>query len=109
MGFLEVGQEVRVRVASVDVERGRLGLSMKADGGAAGGLRTPVDVSAFESISPEVWLKGTVANIAQFGAFVTVTTEDGSASAEGLVHITQIRDGFIENVEDELEAGQEVQ
>eukprot|EP00409_Alexandrium_fundyense_P000510 CAMPEP_0185912946 /NCGR_PEP_ID=MMETSP0196C-20130402/42835_1 /TAXON_ID=2932 /ORGANISM="Alexandrium fundyense, Strain CCMP1719" /LENGTH=100 /DNA_ID=CAMNT_0028634283 /DNA_START=415 /DNA_END=713 /DNA_ORIENTATION=+ len=52
---------------------------------------------------------GKVVRCANFGAFVTVTDPDSEAQADGLVHITQIRDGFVESVEDELSVGQEVQ
>ena len=34
---------------------------------------------------------------------------NGGSEADGLVHITAIRDGFVENTEDEAEVGQEVQ
>lgn len=109
---VEVGQEVKVRVQSVDLERGKMSLSMKpafgGGGGGGGGGYAPADLSAFEGISSDQWLKGKVARCASFGAFVTVTSEDGS-TADGLVHITQIKDGFVESVEDELEEGQEVQ
>merc|ERR1719356_877453 len=71
--------------------------------------REPVDLTPFEGIDPAAWLKGTVARIASFGAFVDVKAPDSDATASGLVHITQIKDGFVESVEDELEAGQEVE
>lgn len=109
----EVGQEVQVRVKSVDVGMGRMSLSMKPDdggfeGGGGGGSREPVDLAPFEAAAADSqWLKGTVARIAPFGLFVTVKLPDG-ASADGLVHITQIRDGFVETCEDEAEVGQEV-
>merc|ERR1719324_2077312 len=81
-----------------------------ADYGGGGGFGgEPADLSAFESISSEDWLTGTVARCASFGAFVSVKAPDSDATADGLVHITQIKDGFVENVEDELEVGQEVQ
>merc|ERR1711972_1318643 len=66
------------------------------------------DVPAFENIGSDQWLKGTVAKLASFGAFVQVTAPDGEAAAQGMVHITQIKDGFVESVESELEEGQEV-
>merc|ERR550532_1990316 len=77
-------------------------------GGGGFGLREPADVSAFEAMGPEEWLDGKVARIASFGAFVTVTTPDGKATADGLVHITQIKDGFVDSVEAEMDVGQEV-
>jgi len=82
--YVTVGQQVKVRVLNVDRDANRMSLSMKE------------------------WLTGTVARCASFGAFVNVKASDGDATADGLVHITQIRDGFVESVEEELEVGQEV-
>ncbi|CAK9046975.1 30S ribosomal protein S1 [Durusdinium trenchii] len=105
---VSIGQDVKVRIEDVDLDSNRMRLSMR-EGGFGGGPRAPVDLTPFESISPDNWLKGKVARLAPFGAFVTVTTPDGDATADGLVHITQIRDGFVESVEDELQVGQEVE
>jgi len=108
--IVEVGQNVKVRIISVDLERGKMSLSMKAGfGGGAQAARPPADLSAFEGISSDQWLTGKVARVAAFGAFVTVTAPDSEAVADGLVHITQIKDGFVESVEDELQQDQEVQ
>lgn len=108
---LSEGQEVKVRVQSVDAEAGRMSLSMKegfgGGGGGGGGFREPADLSAFEGLESK-WLKGKVARIAPFGLFVTVTHPETNAEADGLVHITAIRDGYVENAEDEAEVGQEV-
>jgi polyribonucleotide nucleotidyltransferase len=38
------------------------------------------------------WFNGVVARIVPFGAFVTVTLEDGP-SADGLLHVSKIKDG----------------
>merc|ERR1719221_1987586 len=81
---------------------------MRAEGGGAP-RRGPVDVSPFENVASDQWLTGKVARVANFGAFVTVTAPDSDAEADGLVHVTQIKDGYVENVADELEEGQEVQ
>jgi len=102
---LEEGQEVQVRIQRVEVENGKMSLSMKEDGGS----QAPADFSAFEGIESDQWLTGKVARLASFGAFVTVTAPDSDATADGLVHITQITDGYVESVEDELEVGAEVQ
>jgi len=103
---LEVGQEVQVRVQKVDELNGKMSLSMK-DAGGGRAPREPKDLSPFEDIASDQWLEGKVARIAPFGAFVTVTSPDGK-QGDGLVHVTQIRDGFVESVEAELEVGQEV-
>mmetsp|Transcript_3052 Transcript_3052/g.5329 ORF Transcript_3052/g.5329 Transcript_3052/m.5329 type:complete len:451 (+) Transcript_3052:42-1394(+) len=106
---VSVGQDVKVRIESVDLDSNRMSLSMREGfgGGGGGGFREPVDLTPFESIAPDTWVNGKVARLAPFGAFVTVTAE--GKSADGLVHITQIRDGFVESVEDELSVGQEVE
>merc|ERR1719215_1650469 len=103
-----MGQDVKVRVISVDLGRGKMSLSMK-EGGGGGSRRGPVDLSPFENIESDQWLTGKVARVASFGAFVTVTAPDSDVEADGLVHVTQIKDGYVESVEDELEVGQEVQ
>ena len=38
------------------------------------------------------WFNGVVARIVPFGAFATVTLEDGP-SADGLLHVSKIKDG----------------
>merc|ERR1740117_891016 len=86
-----------------------MSLSMKEEGmggGGGGAPRAPADLTPFEGMESK-WLKGIVARTAPFGIFVTVKKETGE-TADGLVHITQIRDGFVENAEDEAEVGQEV-
>mmetsp|Transcript_71009 Transcript_71009/g.161303 ORF Transcript_71009/g.161303 Transcript_71009/m.161303 type:complete len:206 (+) Transcript_71009:1-618(+) len=111
---VEMGQEVNVRIQSVDMDRGKMSLTMKEGGGGGGGFGgaprgAPADLAAFEAVGPSEWITGKVARTASFGAFVTVTSPDGTATTDGLVHITKIKDGFVESVEDELEVGQEVQ
>jgi len=102
---IEVGQEVQARIISVDMGSGKMSLSMKEEQAP----REPADFSAFEGVSSDQWLTGKVARTASFGAFVTVTAPEGEAEADGLVHVTAIRSGYVESVEDELEVGQEVQ
>jgi len=99
---VEEGQEVQVRILNVDVGSGKMTLSMKEPA-------APQDISAFEDISSDQWLTGKVSRLANFGAFVRVTPPDGEAEADGLVHVTAIRSGYVESVEDELEVDQEVQ
>ena len=47
--------------------------------------------------------EGKVSGITKFGAFV-----DFSDGLTGMVHISEITNGFLEKIEDELEMGQEV-
>ena len=44
-----------------------------------------ISLDRLRSISPDNWLKGKVARLAPFGAFVTVTTPDGDATADGFL------------------------
>lgn len=104
---LEEGQEVKVRVKSIDRMNNRISLSMLDNTRSGFSAQAPVDFSLFEDIPPDQQLEGTVARVAPFGAFVDVALEDGT-KATGLVHITQIKEGFVESVEDELQPGQEV-
>ena len=47
--------------------------------------------------------QGTVVDVRPFGIFVDI-----GATHDGLVHISCIRDGFVENIEEEIQLGQEV-
>merc|ERR1719468_1100981 len=104
--YAEVDQEVDVWVTDIR-DDGKVGLTMVE--GKTGGRRQPADLTPFESLSPDEWLMGKVDGIMPFGAFVAVTLPDGGASASGLVHVSQLKDGFVEDVNDEVEIGQEVQ
>jgi len=108
---VDVGQEVQVRIIDVDLERSKMSLSRKSanGGGTSAAASAPADLSAFEGIPSDQWLTGKVARTAPFGAFVTVTAPDSDAIADGLVHITAIKDGFVEDVNDEVSPGDEVQ
>merc|ERR1719204_2278523 len=77
----------------------------KTDDG--GRRRAPADVGPFVGLDPGDFHDGVVESLMSFGAFVRVTLADGS-EAQGLVHISQVKDGFVERLEDELEVGQEV-
>merc|ERR1719331_2740016 len=92
--YAEVDQEVDVWVSDIR-DDGKVGLTM-VEGKTGGGRRQPADLTPFESVDPDQWLTGRVDNIMPFGAFVTVSLPDGGASASGLVHVSQIKDGFVE-------------
>merc|ERR1719291_2632 len=103
-----VDQEVQVRVLSVDVEAGKLSLSMvppREDIEAANN-----DVSGFVGIDSSQWLDATVLSFAEFGAFVQVAPPSGGAPpTKGLLHKSQITDGGVEDDPQEyLEIGQSI-
>ncbi|MFC6253411.1 30S ribosomal protein S1 [Secundilactobacillus hailunensis] len=93
---LKVGQEVKVKVLSVDPDRNRISLSIKQT------LPEPWD--GIEEKAPEgSVLEGTVKRLTSFGAFVEVFP-----GVEGLVHISQIAHEHIATPNDVLSTGETV-
>jgi small subunit ribosomal protein S1 len=93
---LKVGQEVKVKVLSVDPDRDRISLSIKQT------LPEPWD--GIEEKAPQgSVLDGTVKRLTSFGAFVEVFP-----GVEGLVHISQISHQHIATPADVLKVGQEI-
>lgn len=94
--YLTPGQEVDVKILSVDEEEGRISLSIKDT------LPGPWD--NIEEKAPEgSVLDGTVKRLTTFGAFVEVFP-----GVEGLVHISQIAHEHIATPNDKLSEGQEI-
>ena len=94
---LTAGQDVKVKVLSVDPERERISLSIKQT------LPGPWD-DIEEKAPVDSVLTGTVKRLTSFGAFVEVFP-----GVEGLVHISQISHKHIATPADVLKPGQEVQ
>ncbi|MDO4670793.1 MAG: 30S ribosomal protein S1 [Aerococcus sp.] len=94
---VEVGQTVKVKILSLDEDRGRISLSMKA-----------AQSSPWEDIEEKApkgsVLTGTVRRLVDFGAFVEVFP-----GVEGLVHISQIAHEHINHPSDKLAENEEVQ
>ncbi|CAM9313387.1 unnamed protein product [Ectocarpus sp. 6 AP-2014] len=115
---VEIGQDVRVRILEADPSSRKLRLTMREEGyeGATGGnmgggggndrrgTKKTKSVEQFLNLSPEEWISGRVASITHFGAFVAVDDD-----TDGLLHISQIAEDHVSNVEDHLQIGQEVQ
>lgn len=94
---LKVGQEVKVKVLSVDAEKGRISLSIKQT------LPEPWE-QVPEQIAEGDVLEGTVKRLTSFGAFVEVLP-----GVEGLVHISQISHKHIATPNEVLTSGEKVQ
>lgn len=92
----EVGQEVAVLVKSVDRDKDRVALSIKAT------LEDPWKVEASQFNVGDI-LEVEVVRFLQFGAIVKLNEK-----IEGLVHISEIAPQRIEKAEDALEIGQKV-
>lgn len=93
---LNVGEEVEVKVLSVDKERERISLSIKDT------LPGPWE-DIQEKVQKGDVLEGTVKRLTSFGAFVEVFP-----GVEGLVHISQISHQHIGTPHEVLEAGQQI-
>lgn len=93
---LRIGQEIKVLVLNVDRDRQRIGLSLK---------RTQSD--PWESVEKRYAagqvVKGVVSHIVSFGAFVEL--EPG---VEGLVHVSELADGQVDNPNELVHENQEL-
>lgn len=94
---LKVGQEVKVKVLSVDAEKGRISLSIKQT------LPEPWE-QVPEQVAEGDVLEGTVKRLTSFGVFVEVLP-----GVEGLVHISQISHKHIATPNEVLTSGEKVQ
>lgn len=104
------GDEVTVWVKNVG--DGKIGLTMVesklGDGGGGGGApRRRADLSKFEGLVGGEMITGTVKSVQKFGAFVEV--EAGGEIAQGLVHVSQMSDDFVEDPWSIVSEGDEVQ
>jgi small subunit ribosomal protein S1 len=93
---LSVGDEVEVRVKSVDVERGRISLSRKAL------LPNPWDMVELDYPIGTL-ATGTVSNVVDFGVFVALPN-----GLEGLVHVSRMASYGVSQPGDLVRSGDEV-
>nr|WGE02102.1 30S ribosomal protein S1 [Bacillus subtilis] len=94
---VEEGQEVKVKVLSVDRDNERISLSIKDT------LPYGPWSQIGEKVKPGDVLEGTVQRLVSFGAFVEILP-----GVEGLVHISQISNKHIGTPHEVLEEGQTV-
>eukprot|EP01026_Neomeris_dumetosa_P074601 TRINITY_DN7772_c0_g1_i12.p1 TRINITY_DN7772_c0_g1~~TRINITY_DN7772_c0_g1_i12.p1 ORF type:complete len:557 (+),score=142.27 TRINITY_DN7772_c0_g1_i12:39-1673(+) len=99
--FVQVGQDVRVKVLDKDDTAMKLSLSMKIEEpGTAKGASTKIPFS--ELTQGEIY-PGVVVQTAKFGAFVDI-----GAEVDGLVHVSQLSNRFVEDVKEVVDVGDEV-
>jgi small subunit ribosomal protein S1 len=96
--MLEKGQSVTCKVLSVDQERRRIALGLKQLDNDPWATDIP------GRYSPSQIVKGKVTKITNFGVFVGL--EDG---LEGLLHISELADHKVENPEDVVKVGDEIE
>ncbi|WP_413627341.1 30S ribosomal protein S1 [Fructilactobacillus vespulae] len=95
--ILKVGEEVKVKVLSIESDRDRISLSIKQ-------LQPGPWDDIEEKAAVGTVLDGTVKRLVDFGAFVEVFP-----GVEGLVHISQISHKHIDKPSDILKSGQSIQ
>lgn len=93
---LTEGQEVRVKVISVDPDQNRIGLSIRQL------LPDPWDEIAL-AYGDGALVKGTITKLTKFGAFARIET--GDDPIEGLIHISELSDDRVEHPRDAVQKG----
>ena len=96
--MLEKGQEIECRVLSVDQDRRRIALGLKQLEDDPWSTDIPNKYQAGELV------KGNVTKITNFGVFVGL--EDG---LEGLLHISELADHKVDNPEEIVKVGDEIE
>ncbi len=95
---VEKGQELKCRVLSVDQERRRIALGLKQLDNDPWATTIPA------KYQPGQLVKGKVTKITNFGVFIGL--EDG---LEGLLHISELSDDKVENPEELVKVGDELE
>ncbi len=96
--MLEKGQDVSCRVLSVDSDRRRIALGLKQMDDDPWARDIP------NKYQPGQVISGSVTKITNFGVFVGL--EDG---LEGLLHISELADHKVENPEEVVKVGEEIE
>jgi small subunit ribosomal protein S1 len=92
---LEVGQEVDVKVISIDVERKRIGLSIRR-------LKDDPWDDQIKELTEGQLVEGKITRLTNFGAFARLILEDIEGDLEGLIHISEISERRIEHPKEVL-------
>jgi small subunit ribosomal protein S1 len=95
---LEVGQEIKVKVISIDPDRKRIGLSIRR-------LQDdPWDEQIAELTEGQL-VEGKITRLTNFGAFARLLLDDVEGDLEGLIHISEISEQRIEHPKELLKEG----
>ena len=95
--FVSVGQEVKVFVLGVDKESNRVSLGMKQ-------LLPDPWVNVEKTYQNGQVITGVITRIVPFGAFIKL-----DENLEGLIHISELADHDVRNVQDVVSVGQQVE
>jgi small subunit ribosomal protein S1 len=90
---LKVGQEVKVKVISVDRERKRIGLSIRQ-------LLEDPWIQKVSAIKEGMLIEGTITHLTKFGAFARLTDD-----MEGLIHVSELSEQRIVHPKEVVKEG----
>jgi len=93
---LEVGQEVTVKIISIDREKKRIGLSLRA-------LTEDPWSKRIEKFQVGQLVEGEITRLTKFGAFARL-----EGDVEGLIHISEISETRIEHPKEKLKEGEKL-
>ncbi len=111
--MVQIGDTVKVRVKSVDVDARRISLTMRPPRsrsenrshhghGHGRGKRVEIDREALSNIKVGDTIDGTIIGLAPFGAFVDI-----GVGKDGLVHISELSEQRVEKPEDAVQVHQQ--
>jgi len=103
---VSVGEELTAWIKELDPARGRIGITCRQGQSSGGGMgRAPAnpDATPVSELEMGQEVTGKVKTIMSFGAFVDI-----GAQADALLHISEICNEFVGDVNEKLEVGQEV-
>jgi small subunit ribosomal protein S1 len=95
---LEVGQEIKVKVISIDEDRKRIGLSIRR-------LKDDPWEDQIEELTEGQLVEGKITRLTNFGAFARLLLDDIEGDLEGLIHISEISERRIEHPKEILHEG----
>jgi small subunit ribosomal protein S1 len=95
--IVKKGDRLRCVVLSVDQEKMRIGLGLKQM------TEDPWLRAVPERYQPGMVVRGTVTKVTNFGVFVELEPD-----LEGLLHVSELADHKVENPQDEVQIGQEI-
>jgi small subunit ribosomal protein S1 len=95
---LEVGQEIKVKVISIDEDRKRIGLSIRR-------LKDDPWEDQIEELTEGQLIEGKITRLTNFGAFARLLLDDVESDLEGLIHISEISERRIEHPKEILHEG----
>jgi len=93
--MLSIGQEVEVKVISVDPERKRIGLSMKS-------LEDDPWQAILAQYHEDQLVQGKITKLTRFGAFASLMDNE---EVEGLIHVSELADYRVEHPRDVVAVG----